>query len=199
MVGVLTVVSAAALTVLAATVNPAGAVGSLTLSQTTVAVASGSYTPLRVSWTGQPAGKPIFLIICVKPSADPTFTVGADCSSLSEVTANGSADGSGSAEIPVFRGAEPSGDNAWGCFADGDAVPSGILRAPTCYVRLTNDVVLNNDDAVEVGFTVTGAGDPVDRGPLGAPSAAPVAPAAAPSEPAAPTVPAGPVPLRFTG
>ena len=111
--------------------STAGAAGSLTLSASTVPVAAGSYTPLRVSWNGQPAGKPLFLIICVKLSADPTFNVGGDCSSLTEVTANGTPDGSGSAEIPVFRGAEPSGDNAWGCFADGDAVPAGILRAPT--------------------------------------------------------------------
>lgn len=180
-------------------VAPVGAVGSLTLSQSTVPVAAGSYTPLRVNWIGQPANTPLFLIVCIKASADPTFNVAGDCSSLSEVTANGTGDGSGSAEIPVFRGVEPSGDNAWGCFADGDAVPPGIVRAPTCYVRLTNNVVLNNDDAVEVAFTVTGAGDPVDRGPLGGPVAAPQTPAPEATPAPVAAAPTGPFPIRFTG
>ena len=66
-------------------------------------------------------------------------------------------------------------------------------------MRLTNDVVLNNDDAVEVAFAVTGSGDPVDRGPLGAPAAAPATPAPAAPVEAAPVPVDGVFPIRFTG
>jgi len=178
----------------------AGAQGSITVTPNPVPVATDSYTEVQVRWSGQPAGTLIFASVCVKSTKDPDFQVGVHCSPLAQVEVNGTADGSGSALVPVFRGQEPTTDLPWGCFAPGDAVPSGVLGATTCYLRVTNDLVLNNDDAVEAAIAVTGAGDPVDRGVLGAPvAAAPVAPAA----PAAPT-PSGPttldgVPIAFTG
>lgn len=179
---------------------PAGAQGSITVTPNPVPVATDSYTEVQVRWSGQPAGTLIFAGVCVKSTKDPDFQVGVHCSPLAQVEVNGTADGSGSALVPVFRGQEPTTDLPWGCFAPGDAVPSGVLGATTCYLRVTNDLVLNNDDAVEAAIAVTGAGNPVDRGVLGAPvAAAPVAPAA----PAAPT-PSGPttldgVPIAFTG
>ncbi len=179
---------------------PAGAQGSITVTPNPVPVAMNSYTEVQVRWSGQPAGTLIFAGVCVKSTRDPDFQVGVHCSPLAQVEVNGTADGSGSALVPVFRGQEPTTDLPWGCFAPGDAVPSGVLGATTCYLRVTNDLVLNNDDAVEAAIAVTGAGNPVDRGVLGAPvAAAPVAPAA----PAAPT-PSGPttldgVPIAFTG
>ena len=178
----------------------AGAQGSITVTPNPVPVATDSYTEVQVRWSGQPAGTLIFAGVCVKSTRDPDFQVGVHCSPLAQVEVNGTADGSGSALVPVFRGQEPTTDLPWGCFAPGDAVPSGVLGATTCYLRVTNDLVLNNDDAVEAAIAVTGAGNPVDRGVLGAPvAAAPVAPAA----PAAPT-PSGPttldgVPIAFTG
>lgn len=179
---------------------PAGAQGSITVTPNPVPVATDSFTEVQVRWSGQPAGTLIFASVCVKSTKDPDFQVGVHCSPLAQVEVNGTADGSGSALVPVFRGQEPTTDLPWGCFAPGDAVPSGVLGATTCYLRVTNDLVLNNDDAVEAAIAVTGAGNPVDRGVLGAPvAAAPVAPAA----PAAPT-PSGPttldgVPIAFTG
>ena len=179
---------------------PAGAQGSITVTPNPVPVATDSYTEVQVRWSGQRVGTLIFAGVCVKSTKDPDFQVGVHCSPLAQVEINGTADGSGTALVPVFRGQEPTTDLPWGCFAPGDAVPSGVLGATTCYLRVTNDLVLNNDDAVEAAIAVTGAGDPVDRGVLGAPvAAAPVAPAA----PAAPT-PSGPatldgVPIAFTG
>ncbi len=179
---------------------PAVAQGAITGTPNPVPGATDSYTEVQVRWSGQPAGKLVFAGVCVKSTRDPDFQVGVHCSPLAQVEVNGTADGSGSALVPVFRGQEPTTDLPWGCFAPGDAVPSGVLGATTCYLRVTNDLVLNNDDAVEAAIAVTGAGNPVDRGVLGAPvAAAPVAPAA----PAAPT-PSGPttldgVPIAFTG
>jgi len=181
---------------------PAGGQGSITVTPNPVPVATNSYTEVQVRWSGQPAGKLIFASVCVKSSADPDFQVGVHCSPLAQVETNGTADGSGTALVPVFRSTEPTTDLPWGCFAAGDAVPAGVLGATTCYMRITNNLVLNNDDAVEVAITVTGAGNPVDRGVLGAPVAAAPAPVA-PVAPAAPT-PSGittlaGVPIAFTG
>lgn len=181
---------------------PAGAQGSLSVTPNPVPVASNSYTEVQVSWTGQAAGTLIFASVCVKSTKDADFQVGLHCSPLAQVETNGSADGSGTARLPVFRGPEPTTDLPWGCFAPGDPVPAGVVGATSCFVRVTNDVVLNNDDAVEVSVTVTGAGDPVDRGVLGAPvpaAAVPVAPV--PDESSAPAAAAAfdGAPLRFTG
>ena len=181
---------------------PAGAQGSITVTPNPVPVAMNSYTEVQVRWSGQPAGKLVFAGVCVKSTRDPDFQVGVHCSPLAQVETNGTADGSGTALVPVFRGTEPTTDLPWGCFAAGDAVPAGILGATTCYLRVTSDVVLNNDDAVEVAITVTGAGDPVDRGVLGAPVAAAPAPVAPPvgvaPTPTGTTMLAG-VPIAFTG
>ncbi len=183
--------------------SPAVAQGSITVTPNPVPVATNSFTEVEVRWSGQPARTLIFASVCVKSSKDPDFQVGVHCSPLAQVEVNGTADGSGSAMVPVFRGQEPTTDLPWGCFAPGDAVPPGVLGATSCYLRLTNNLVLNNDDAVEVAIGVTGAGDPVDRGVLGAPvAAAPVAPVApaggAASNPAGTTTLDG-VPIAFTG
>jgi hypothetical protein len=171
----------------------AGAVGSVTITVNPVPVASGSFVPVDVRWSGQPAGKVIFLTICNEPSSTPEFRPGINCSSLSEVTPNGTPNGAGVAQVPIFRGPEPSGDLRWGCFAPEDTAPPGVLKLTTCYLRLTNDVLSNNLDAVEVPFTVTGKGAPPPGGTLGAPVPA------ATVEAATTTVPAGPAPIAFTG
>lgn len=182
---------------------PAGAQGSITVTPNPVPVATNSYTEVQVRWSGQPAGKLIFASVCVKSTKDPDFQVGIHCSPLAQVEINGTADGSGTALVPVFRGTEPTTDLPWGCFAAGDAIPAGVLGATSCYLRVTNDVVLNSDDAVEVAIAVTGAGDPVDRGVLGAPVAAAPSPVAPPVDSAAAATGGSTtidgVPIAFTG
>ena len=183
--------------------RPAAASGSITVTPNPVPVAANSFTEVRVEWTGQVPGALVFASVCVKSTADPDFQVGLHCSPLAQVETNGSADGSGSALVPVFRGPEPTTDLPWGCFAPGDPVPAGVIGATQCYLRVTSDVVLNNDDAVEVLVSVTGDGDPVDRGVLGAPVPVPVASAPAPpanvAGAAAPVFGPDGAPLRFTG
>ena len=180
--------------------DPVSASGPITVTPNPVPVANNSYTEVQVSWTGQAAGKLVFASVCVKSTTDPDFQVGLHCSPLAQVETNGTGDGSGSALLPVFRGPEPTTDLPWGCFAAGDPVPAGVLGATSCFVRVTNDLVLNSDDAVEVAVSVTGAGNPVDRGVLGAPVAPPVAaPAPAPVADASAAAPPDSVPIRFAG
>jgi len=179
----------------------AAAAGTISVTPNPVPVANNSFSNVEVVWSGQPASKLIFVSVCVKSTKDADFEVGVHCSPLAQVEINGSADGSGSAEFPVFRGVEPTTDLPWGCFAPGDAVPPGILGATTCFVRVTNDVVLNSVDAVETTVSVTGAGDPVDRGVLGAPVPAPPVPLTtqgAPGESGQVTLVDG-LPIRLTG
>lgn len=128
--------------------------GGVTLASDPVPVPAGGTASVRVDWTGQEPRTLMFVTICRKPTNDPTFQVGIDCSPLSELNPNGTADGNGSVDLDVFRGPSPDGDNLWGCFAEGDEAPPGIQVNTTCYVRVTNDVVLNQEDARDVPFTI---------------------------------------------
>ena len=128
--------------------------GGVSLGANPVAVPTGGTAGVRVDWTGQEPRTLMFVTVCRKPTTDPTFQVGIDCSPLSEVNPNGTADGSGSIELQVFRGPTPDGDSGWGCFAEGDEAPPGIQVNTTCYVRVTNDVVLNQEDARDAPFTL---------------------------------------------
>ena len=131
-----------------------GASAGVVVAPDPVPVAMGGVTPVTVRWTGQAPRRVIFIRICDVSVSSPGFDEALDCSLLSEVTPNGTADGSGSATVQVFRGPEPGGDNAWGCFARGDVPPAGIRAATTCYVRVTNDVVSNGRDDAEAAFTI---------------------------------------------
>ncbi len=134
--------------------GPAGAAPSVSIDPDPVPVAMGGLTPVTVRWSGQTPRSLILIRICATSISAPGFDEALDCSLLSEVTPNGTADGAGSATVQVFRGPEPGGDNAWGCFAAGDAAPAGIRKATTCYVRVTDDVVSNAKDAAESAFTI---------------------------------------------
>lgn len=178
---------------------PVGAAGSVTLATNPVPVASGSFEPVTVRWTGQAPNTLVFLIVCRRPTTSPGFEVGSDCASLTQVTPNGTRDGSGSAEVPVFRGPDPSGDLNWGCFAPEDTAPPGVEKVTDCVVRLTTNVVLNNDDAVDVPFRLTGRGAPPSRGVLGAPTGAPPPEVSDGSAVPVPAAPVGPSPITFAG
>ena len=161
-----------------------------------VPVAAADSTVVTVSWTGQRPRQLIFIRICNKPTVDPSFNDALDCSLLSEINPNGTADGSGSAQVSVFRGPEPGGDNAWGCFLADDAAPAGIQKSTTCYVRVTNTVVSNDDDAVDAAFTlVDGPPGPAAGTSGGAASTPFTDPAVA----AATTVVSGPAAISLTG
>lgn len=110
---------------------------------------------VTVNWTGQPANKLIFVDVCVKSNADATFNAALDCAPLSELNINGTASGSGSATLELFRGVEASGDLNWGCFKASDTAPAGVVKATTCYVRVTNTVLSNKNDAIEAPFTIS--------------------------------------------
>ena len=150
----------------------AGALGTVTLSQSVIPMTADQTTAnVTATWTGQKPDTLIFITICGKPSSDPSFNVALDCDDLTTLTKNGTPDGGGSASVQVFRGEESSQSNGWGCYAPGDAVPQGIKKLTTCYVRVTNNVISNKDDATEAPFSfevggavVPDGGPPAGRG-----------------------------------
>ena len=134
---------------------------------------------VEVSWSGLVPGQLVFVDICWRSVTDPAFSVSADCGQYSGVTPNGTADGAGGTMFEVFRGQDPAGES-WGCYAPGDTPPAGVTKHTTCFIRVTDTVVLNLDNDSEVPFTFEGS-DRVDPG-SGAGGGDPVA---------APTLPAG--------
>jgi hypothetical protein len=131
--------------------------GDVVLSENPVAgVPSGGSKAITVSWNNQTPKKVVYVDICRKPSNAPGFQPGEDCAPLSSQTPNGTASGSGSIRLDIFRGREPSGDLPWGCFAPGDTAPVGVEKNTTCYVRVTNDTLFNNDQARQAAFTLAG-------------------------------------------
>jgi len=124
--------------------------GAVVLAENPVTgVALGCEKPVVVTWTGQAPGQLIYVDICRKPTADPTFQPGEDCAPLSSFNPNGTPTGSGSAVVSIFRGPEPSTDLPWGCFRATDVAPAGVQRNTTCYVRVTNNSLFNNAEARE--------------------------------------------------
>lgn len=146
----------------------AGALGTVTLSQSVIPItADQQHATVTASWTGQKAKTLMFINVCGKSISDPTFNVALDCDDLTLLTPNGTADGAGSIQVDVFRGEESSQSNGWGCYAAGDDVPSGIKKNTTCYVRVTNNVISNKDDAVEAPFSFEVGGAVVPEAPVG--------------------------------
>ena len=147
---------------------PAGALGTVTVNPNPVSFTTNqTEATATVNWTGQKPNQLMFISICKKTIADPTFNAALDCSALSELNPNGTASGAGSAQLTVFRGENPDGDSGWGCFAQGDTAPAGVTKVTTCFVRVTNGVLSNKDDASEAPFTLSVGGDVVPEAPLG--------------------------------
>ncbi len=139
------------------TAAPSAGTGGVTIRPDPVVIArSGGTAAATVAWTGQEPRTLVFVRICRTSVSDPEFDEALDCSLLSEVTPNGTPDGSGSVQMDVFRGPAPEGDTGWGCFAPEDEAPPGVQKNTTCYVRVTNDVVSNAEDARDTPFTISG-------------------------------------------
>ncbi|MFM7068853.1 MAG: hypothetical protein ACKOYM_05260, partial [Actinomycetes bacterium] len=117
--------------VLLAAAGPANALGTVTLNPNPVVFTSSQIeATATVNWSGQPANKLMFVDICKKSIADPTFNVALDCGAYSQINPVGTASGAGSTALTVFRGQDPAGE-AWGCFAAGDQAPSGVTKFTT--------------------------------------------------------------------
>ncbi len=127
-----------------------------------------------VSWSGLEPRQLVFVDICRKSISDSSFAVAEDCGAYSGLTPNGSAAGDGSAELEVFRGQEPAGE-AWGCYAEADTAPPGVIKYTTCFVRVTDTTVLNVDSDSETPIRFEGAGR-VDPGTSATTSAGPTPP-----------------------
>ena len=137
-----------------AVAQPAPA-GDVTVAPNPVAIpANPGSAMVKTWWNNQAANKLMFVDVCKKSIADPTFNVAVDCSLLGSITPNGTASGSGVADLSVFRGQDPA-EEAWGCFAAGDTAPGGVAKYTTCYVRVTNNVRSNNLEAKEAAFTIS--------------------------------------------
>jgi PKD repeat protein len=136
------------------TVAQPAPVGDVAISSNPVVIPSNPGTAnVKVWWNGQAPSTLIFVNVCKKSVADPTFNVAVDCGFLQEVTPNGTTSGSGVTDVEVFRGADP-GEEPWGIFAASDTAPAGVTKYTTGYIRVTNDVRSNNLDSREIPFTV---------------------------------------------
>lgn len=156
------------LAVLAVSASPASSQATVTVTPNPVPFTTNQTEAIvRVAWTGQKARQLMFINVCRKTVADPTFTPALDCSALSELNPNGTVDGNGSIDLTVFRGENPDGDSGWGCFAKDDQAPAGVQKNTTCFVRVTNGNLFNKDDAKEAAFTLSVGGDVVPEVPYG--------------------------------
>ena len=111
---------------------------------------------VQVSWSGLEPRQLVFVDICRKSISDSSFIVAEDCGAYSGLTPNGSAAGDGSAELEVFRGQEPAGE-LWGCYAEGDTAPAGVVVYRTCFVRVTHTVASNLDSDSETPIRFVGS------------------------------------------
>ena len=144
---------------------PAGA-STVTVTPNPVTVTPNQTTAnVTASWTGLTANTLGFVDICKKSITDPTFDVSADCGAYSQINPNGNPSGSNSAVLEVFRGQDPAGE-AWGCFAAGDTAPAGVTKYTTCYVRVTDNNMFNNDNDSETAFTFSVSSGDVPEAPL---------------------------------
>jgi hypothetical protein len=138
--------------------------------------ASDTSANVTVSWTGLPTTTRVFITECFKPVTDPTFDPFASCSNVSEVTVNPlSNPGTGSVAFAAFKGAEPSGDDSWGCFAAGETPPAGIQAFNTCYIRVTDTSETNLTDQTSTAFTFDTSGGTVTPPPDVPESSLPIA------------------------
>lgn len=161
------------MTILGIVASPAGAATTANVTPNPVPVAPGEDTALIT--IDYDFGKPttaVFIDICKKPQSDPTFDYIKDCDRGSANAFNGSSDGAGSQEMEI-----PVGDNfgsrffgdeldKWGCYPADRATPEGFVRAETCWVRVTQNVVGNSDDAVSVEFTFAEGGAEIPEAPM---------------------------------
>ncbi|CAB4543068.1 unannotated protein [freshwater metagenome] len=120
---------------------------------------------VTVNWTGLAANTLVFVDVCKKSITDASFDVASDCGAYSGITPNGNGSGTNSAVLEVFRGQDPAGES-WGCFAAGDTAPAGVTKYTTCYVRVTDNSVLNNDSDSEQAFTFSVSSGDVPEAPL---------------------------------
>jgi hypothetical protein len=136
--------------------------------------AEQSVALVQVSWSGLEPRQLVFVDICKKSISDSSFIVAEDCGAYSGLTPNGSAAGDGSAELEVFRGQEPAGE-LWGCYAEGDTAPAGVVVYQTCFVRVTHTVASNLDSDSETPIRFVGS-PRVDPGTSATTSAGPPPP-----------------------
>lgn len=160
-----TAVTASVIGTLIMLMGPAGAATTISPNPVSVTTAQKDVT-VSVGWT-QPTNKRLFFLQCYADASDPLFDYAAKCSNLSEITTNPVAATSGTLQFKLFRGAEPSGDETWGCFAQSDTPPAGITtKATTCFVRVTNDNENNTTDQQFAPFTFVVSNPVIPETPL---------------------------------
>ncbi len=146
---------------------PAGALGEMTVTPTRIPVTANQTSALvTLSYSGQPSYVLMFAEVCKKSIANPTFDVTEDCAVLTRITPNGTEDGSRTLQFEVFRGDNPDQETPWGCYAEGDVAPAGFEKYTTCYIRVTNNGILNFSDDIETAFTFEVSGGDIPESPL---------------------------------
>ena len=103
-----------------------GSVGTLTLGDNPIDVEPGFAAATNLedvcfNFGAAGSGRAVFIEQCWAPASLPGFNVSINCYKGGEDNINPAANptGVGHKEFRIFRGAEPSGDGDWGCFAPG--------------------------------------------------------------------------------
>lgn len=110
---------------------------------------------VTVTWSGQPAGKRLFVSMCRRAHDDPKFSWIQDCAPQTEVTVNPvDQPGSGSLSFTLLHNNDMD-ELGWSCNAPGVAPAEKVQALETCYVRVTNDAQANETDARSAQFSFT--------------------------------------------
>ena len=138
-------------------VSTVSAETSVNVTPNPVSVTAEQSTALvQIAWNGLEPRQLVFVDICRKSIGDSSFSVAEDCGAYSSLNPNGTATGAGDIAVEVFRGQDPAGE-LWGCYAEGDTAPAGVVAYTTCFVRVTHTVVSNLDSDAESPIQFVGS------------------------------------------
>lgn len=138
----------------------AGAAVVVTPNPINVTQAQSAVT-VPVTYAAAPVDQPTFVTQCWKDPAGASFDPVADCSNLTSIRINPNQTDF-TLQFSVFRGAEPSSDQLFGCIAAGDAPIAGITTVTTCWIRVSYNTLQNisTDEFTPFTFNVTTAAVP---------------------------------------
>ena len=138
-------------------VSTVSAETSVNVTPNPVSVTAEQSTALvQIAWNGLEPRQLVFVDICRKSIGDSSFSVAEDCGAYSSLNPNGTATGAGDIAVEVFRGQDPAGE-LWGCYAEGDTAPAGVVAYTTCFVRVTHTVASNLDSDSETPIRFVGS------------------------------------------
>lgn len=152
---------------------PSGAAGSASVTPNPIPVSAGQkLATVTVNYNFGAKNTAVFYDVCKKKSSDPTFDYTLDCDRGVANAANGSANGSGTYQLEIAVGDSNGsvffGDeiDKWGCYPQGFTPSAGFASASQCYIRVTQESVKNNTDAIDMPYTFAVGGSDIPEVPV---------------------------------